>query len=231
MSQRQAYFATADSEMIDRLMPLLPPGVEMRKRSAYWWHLATECCGRPNPVIGSLRSLGLLGHRAETKFIPSIYMCGSIQQRVALLQGLFDTDGSASTTKPPVFSTVSGRLASDVRELVGSLGGITHTAFGRGNVLPIFTLSVRVAEGVEPFALTRKALRYREKLQRPLRMSRAIEFVEVRGIEECRRIRVDAVDHTYLGEQFTALADATASLVCAQSKYKQTRGSCRHDLR
>jgi hypothetical protein len=231
MSKKQVYFATADSEMITRIRPLLPSGVFLRQRTGYWWHLAAAGPGRRNPLIGALRDLGLQGHRAEAKFIPEPYLFSSKSQRTALLQGLMDTDGSASTTKPPVFSTVSLRLVIDMSELVRSLGGVVHAHWGVGNVFPICTLSMRLADDVLPFALTRKADRYVDKLRRPLRMARPIRRVDSLGLLPCRTLITEGSDHTYLTDHFTVMVDAHSGGECGQSKYKQTMGSCVHVVR
>lgn len=66
------------------------------------------------------------------KRIPNQYLYASIPQRLALLQGLMDTDGYVDLKKTPhnpdgcpvpQFCTTSHQLASDVIELVQSLGG------------------------------------------------------------------------------------------------------------
>ncbi len=75
-------------------------------------------------VYKGYQELGLSGTKAASKFIPEMYKYGSIRQRLALLQGLIDTDGTvAAGNKGVRFMTVSTRLADDVAELVLSLGG------------------------------------------------------------------------------------------------------------
>lgn len=78
-----------------------------------------------HPVKAALRSLGLYGLLSHQKFIPDDYMHGSVEQRLALLQGLLDTDGGVESrgTKASYTST-SERLARQVQELAWSLGAI-----------------------------------------------------------------------------------------------------------
>lgn len=77
------------------------------------------------------RELGMMGGscgiRAKTKlwgrkFIPEVYMRGSITQRMSLLQGLIDTDGHVSPSGIIEFSNTNKQLAYGVAELVRSLG-------------------------------------------------------------------------------------------------------------
>ena len=79
-----------------------------------------------------LKAMGLTGKRSEDKFIPQQYLYASVESRVALLQGLMDTDGSAISNRsgapgPSVeYGTVSEALATQVTELVQSLGGVVR---------------------------------------------------------------------------------------------------------
>ena len=57
------------------------------------------------------------------KRVPDKLKVGSIQQRLSVLQGLMDTDGTVNMKGSTSFSSVSIQLAKDVQELVWSLGG------------------------------------------------------------------------------------------------------------
>ena len=202
-----------------------------KSETKYWWHLSASGPGRRNPVLRSLRELELLGHRAETKFVPDVYKFASVEQRLAMLQGLMDTDGSADKSKPPTFTSVSRRLADDAGEIVRSLGGICRLAFRKGNVLEQYCLSMRLPSGVEPFALTRKAAIYRIKVTRPWRMTRSIVSVYPVGPRACRCLVIATPDHSYLGEHFTVVSDGIFGR-CAQSKFTRwSARSCSHDVR
>jgi hypothetical protein len=65
-----------------------------------------------------LRSLGMLG---GIKHIPVAYMRASVAQRLALLQGLMDTDGTVSKSAASI-DLCDKQLSYDVAELVRSLG-------------------------------------------------------------------------------------------------------------
>ena len=59
--------------------------------------------------------------KAHEKFVPTIYLYASIEQRLDILRGLLDTDGSASKGRIS-FSTTSDALAENVIDIVRSLG-------------------------------------------------------------------------------------------------------------
>lgn len=64
---------------------------------------------------------------SKDKFIPSQYLVASVEQRRLLLAGLMDTDGTVNNYgNASTYSTVSPQLATDVKELVNSLGGMAE---------------------------------------------------------------------------------------------------------
>lgn len=68
----------------------------------------------------------LIGIKSPQRFIPEQYLYSSIEQRWALVQGLFDCDGSIGACDGDrynvSYATASERLAEDVRMLLFSLG-------------------------------------------------------------------------------------------------------------
>lgn len=65
-----------------------------------------------------LRMLGVLGN----KHVPAAYLRASVEQRIALLQGLMDTDGYCDQRGQCEFTTTSTALRDGVAELLWSLG-------------------------------------------------------------------------------------------------------------
>ena len=58
----------------------------------------------------------------KNKHIPKKYLRGSFEQRLALFQGLMDTDGSIDTNRQCSFHTTSEKLAEGFSELLRTLG-------------------------------------------------------------------------------------------------------------
>lgn len=75
-----------------------------------------------------LARLGLLGKSSFEKRIPPEYMTGSHAQRLLLLRGLMDTDGTAGKRGDVYYSTSNKELAEDVQKLAWSLGNICSIA-------------------------------------------------------------------------------------------------------
>jgi phosphate starvation-inducible PhoH-like protein len=212
-------FSTADPELAVALEAALP-GVTVRQRNRVDYTLNRvrepgDVITLENPVTGALRALNLLGTTSNTKFIPEQYLYNSAEVRLALLQGLLDSDGGPVTqlgrTCRIQYTTTSFLLHDEVISLVQSLGGV---AYGRrrakegrkpgranGRDVPYnhdaYTLDIRLPEGVEPFRLARKRERYHAAGGggRPVRF---IESIEPAGREECVCIQVAAEDSLYV---------------------------------
>lgn len=146
-----------------------------------------------NSVRQGLRDLGLWGHRGDTKFIPEIYMTSSVEQRLLLLQGLMDGDGSVKRHAGAQYSTISDRLALQVKELTHSLGGFsTITWQDRSH-----NIRVRLPDGMVPFALTRKIENYLSNVVKYERR-RVIESINLVGEVDMQCIAVEASDQLYV---------------------------------
>jgi phosphate starvation-inducible PhoH-like protein len=215
-------FATTDPELADSLGRLIR-GIRLRRKSAVDYVLNRivrpgEVITIANPVTTALRQLGLAGTRSATKFIPPDYLFNSSDVRLAVLQGLLDSDGGPVTqlgrTCRIQFTTVSDRLRDDVVFLVQSLGGVvtcrTRLAAGRkpglahGRVVrhrwDAHILNIRLPEGIVPFRLARKVAKYdADGGGRPMRF---VDSIEPAGTEEAVCIQVAAADSLYVTEDF-----------------------------
>ena len=215
-------FATADPELAEALGQLIP-GVELRRKTNVDYVLNRirrpgEVITIENPVTGAMRRLGLAGKKSNNKFVPEDYLFNSPDVRLAVLQGLFDTDGGPVTQQGRTcrvqYTTVSDRLRDDVTFLVQSLGGVVYTrtrkaegrkpGLARGREVyhrsDAHTLDIRLPEGVVPFRLARKVAKYDATGGgRPMRF---IERIEPAGTEEAVCIQVAAADSLYVTEDF-----------------------------
>lgn len=158
-------FSSKDDEIIDCIRRVLPEGHEISKKiGGNVDYQITSLRGQPNHVWTALRLLGLAGKTSQHKFIPDEYMKASPYDRLAMLQGLMDTDGyvSAGNGTTVDFSNSSLRLVEQVSELVSSLGGLPNSIrTKKTSGIDCHTVTFRMGNGVNPFRLTRKADRCR----------------------------------------------------------------------
>lgn len=164
-------------------------------------------------VTGATAALATLGLRVKSadKFIPEAYLTSSQEQRLALVNGLFDGDGSVRPERgTSSYATTSDRLASDVQALLWSLGvGATKRWKKKGDT---GWWQVHVHGDFNPF----RAAQERNLVtgaKRPLRRSfRSIEFI---GRAEVRCIRVDAPDHLYVTKDYIVTHNTVLAIAAA----------------
>jgi len=166
------------------------------------WHIAFRLGPKMNKEGFPARLRWLNVYR--NKHIPEIYLAASKTQRLELLRGLMDTDGSVATTNksPQVeFSTSSEALALGFQRLVRSLGirvtpkrrKTTHKDNWRFLWTPTFN----------PFRLPRKATKYKAPLSKRQELMSVIDVQPVSSVPT-RCIQVDSEDGVYLlGHHFT----------------------------
>jgi phosphate starvation-inducible PhoH-like protein len=215
-------FSTADGELAAALEQSLD-GIELRPRGGVDYNLRHVAGHRggvivSNPITVALRELGLIGTRSGTKFVPDVYLHNEPAVRLAVLQGLLDSDGGPVAQRERTcrihYTTCSERLCEDVSFLVRSLGGVAYSrlrkaagrrpglASGRPvhHRLDAFIMDIRLPDGIEPFRLARKRERYRrDGGGRPMRF---VHEIEPAGETEAVCIQVAAADSLYVTDDF-----------------------------
>lgn len=148
-------------------------------------------------IRGRLNALGVLGN----KHIPDVYMRASVAQRLDLLRGLMDGDGSVNKVrKQVVFQCTNRALSEQVLELVQSLGCraiiATQRAAGFGKVVVTHPVVWRPRH-FNPFRTPHKANRI-FKWGDGRSAYRTITTIELLPEQETQCIGVESPDHTYL---------------------------------
>lgn len=219
-----------DAELVNRVSVGVAPQLELvGAKVAAGFSPQYRIVGKnrgQNSLRGQLKLLGLRGKSAHDKFIPEMYLRASIQNRIELLRGLMDTDGSVfehRSGNPRVqYYSTSKRLADDVRFLVHSLGGTasirkreytdkdTHTYRGKNiaHRRPAYVLDIVMGD-INPFHINRKAARWK-----PGKPQRLICGVELVGKKPCQCIRVAATDRLYLTEHCIVTHNTFNDSIC-----------------
>lgn len=165
-----------------------------------------------NPFKEMLIGLNLLGKKSYEKFIPIEYKQSSVENRIELLRGLLDTDGTIKKNGEITYITTSEQLADDIRELVWSLGGsaskyrkVTSTKDQvlNGNKVyqrrDCFTITIRFSNNeFNPFYLNRKAERFKPTKSNHLKISK----IEKVGQSKIRCIKIDSPTELYVTRNF-----------------------------
>lgn len=156
--------------------------------------------------INYLYSEGLWMKKSSEKYIPDIYKYSSRNDRLKLLQGLFDTDGyGAAQVRAPQISTSSFRLALDIMEVARSLGYncsyIKENAGYKKDGVFVHcadSYTVTVYSGDEIFTLPRKKSLIDTKSNESRKRKTGIVDITYVGKEWCKCVTVDSDDSSYL---------------------------------
>jgi hypothetical protein len=165
-------------------------------------------------LVQLLRPMGLLCN----KHVPNQYLRASRAQRLALLQGLMDTDGNVHWSGAAEFTTTSERLARDVHELVVSLGWKTRIAEGRATLYgrdcgPKYRMNWSPDDYV--FRLPRKREKQKLATRRTTKFRYITNCIRIDPIP-MRCIAVDSPDHLYLaGESMIPTHNSATALAAA----------------
>jgi hypothetical protein len=207
----------SDGELLDSLRAALPEGLvcesrhpsrpcdyTIRRRRPY----TSTPWPKHNPLLSALRGLGLADALAADKFVPDTYLFASVADRLALLQGLLDTDGTVDSRKGQQveYTSASRSLADGVIFLAQSLGGTAtmsvkaqpaYTYRGERRVgAPSYRVRVKLPADFAPFRLRRKADRYQPATKYPPR--RAIISVVFLGRKPAQCIAVSSASQLYV---------------------------------
>ncbi len=177
----------------------------------------------------ALEELGLDGLESHEKYVPSLYLHGTPEQRLALLQGLMDSDGYVTNPGAVEFCTASRRLADDVCFLIRSLGGSaklvykprpTFTYRGERRVgrpahrvfasFPADVVPVSSEKHLRKWSTPRWAIRH------------TIRRVEPEGRMPCQCIRIDAPDALYVTDDFILTHNSTFGAMAEAPIFIQT---------
>lgn len=202
---KQIRLHNPEPSVVAAVSGLLPSGDRLVGAGKEWRVISGN--RRSSATRRAVESLGLMAHRAWEKFIPDVYLHAPIADRLALLRGLFDTDGHVTGTVVE-YTTTSGRLAEDVQFLVGSLGGRVTTTTrtptyrykgDRREGRTSYRLVCSFRNGLVPVSSAKHADKYRatERVE-----GRGIVSVEAVGVKPAQCIRVDNRDRLYVTDNF-----------------------------
>lgn len=212
ISSSQSYDASLISADEDIVREFEKSGIDMSKRyedprsSAITYYITNA------KVKESLSLCKLRGCVSINKFIPTCYKWGTIEERFALIQGLMDTDGYVDERGHCFYTTISKRLAEDVKFVIESLGGtakICQKKAGyrndRGEYIECndaYEIYIKIKESERLFRLPRKKERCKTFNGGVSEVCRRIVGYRYVGKKDGRCITVDSCDSLYMANNF-----------------------------
>lgn len=215
---------TPDQFIVDEVNRLSPASVSLKHLSRYDYGLTKDIALKgPNVVVAMLRHLDLMGKVANSKFIPPIYLNGSIEQRWAMVQGLMDTDGTVQKSGSISYATASKQLALDLQLLVRSLGGIaaihtrqphyTHNGERKAGQL-CYEVDIRHKTPSKFFRLARKKERTNDNGQYNADLKLRVMSIEPSRVAPATCIAVDHPEKLYVVQDYIVTHNTFLTKYC-----------------
>ena len=213
---------SADSEIIERVQSNISHlgNVSLVENSnGYDYRITNK--NNKNSIHKIIKDLELSGTKSHTKFIPKQYLESSHNQRLNLLQGLMDTDGTVHVRKNACtisYTTTSKQLRDDFQQLVWSLGGkCSYVERKQQNPKHklAYDLFVSLPNPKECFSISRKKDLCHDKWGGGSRVEtdirRTIVNIEKVRNEESSCITIDHPDQLYITDNYTVTHNSVTS--------------------
>ena len=209
---------STDNEIVDRIKNL---GYDIRKAS----YDDITYTIYDDSLKKALIQKKLWGKLAHDKHIPNVYKYSTIEDRVELLRGLFDTDGYAKGATIINFDVVSRTLAEDVAWIIRSLGGYASMSTKQGSYKnengekvicqKVYRLYINIANAKDLFMLNRK----RDSLSYSHRVGSSCEDLGIVDYQilpeaEMRCIKVSNPNSLYVTDNFVVTHNTSAAVMC-----------------
>lgn len=216
-----------------------------------WKFLTGEMYRGKKKLVQKADVLGMIpevyNRRSTERRIPELYLRASVKQRWELVQGLFDTDGTISAKDGGrfnvLYSTSCKGLASDVRELLLSLGVLStvtqnHRDNGTGSRSIKYTVHVRTAHNDKErfFSLPRKQKIARRAAVELSKKTYDTDFVDIVSVEPLPDkvktvcLYVDHPDHLYQCDDFIVTHNTEMTKQLARILFDDDRNLIRFDM-
>lgn len=208
-SKRSTEITCSDTDKLEMMKNLSRCGHKCewhdKKDRAGAIHLDITETGKPNPLRSALKELGVF----KNKHIPDIYLRASVRQRLDLLQGLMDTDGTCSISGECEFCQKSPIISRQVFELICSLGmkGCLKPKKARCNGKDAgiaYRILFYTDKQMPCFRLRRKYVRLKNALAPRMNAKSIVDITPIPS-EESKCIMIDNPSHLYLaGRSYVA---------------------------
>lgn len=228
--QNKILFSTSDRELLVSLNKYVK-SINLNLKKSYDKYGYEVVSSGENILKNYIEDMGLKDKLSHQKFIPEEYLYSSVQQRLELLKGLMDTDGTVysdgiKSSKRVEFCTTSPQLCDGVTNLIRSLGGIAlvrkqQTKYTYKNIKKIgkvsYKININFGNDINPFKLKRKKESYNGKFK--YKQTRSIKSIEFIGLEYAQCIKTNAPNSLYVTDDFIVTHN-TITTLAAVAKLK-----------
>lgn len=215
-------FTNSEDELFEQLRDLLKDlnisvncrDFENHKQATLTYELDTH----KNPLKDIVKELGLIGCGSREKFIPKEYIYTSIENRIELLSGIINTDGSVDSHNTSIcVSSYSKQLVCDIAEVARSLGFIAVISeYDRTNANSTkkydkeIEYRTSIYAGTSDYSILKLSNKHKDRLvDKQIEYVKSLQSIKLIGQEECQCIMVDNPNHLYITNDYIVTHNTT----------------------
>ncbi len=226
LTQKTVLFSSNDKFIVDEIRKIVGDKLVSTK-AKYQYRINGK--GRRNILYQELEKLKLTTG-ALNKFIPEKYKYVSYKQRLALVQGLMDSDGTSSPNGTARFTSGSESLINDLAFILRGLGIRVKKALVKKDGNPnnfsnkdYWILSIVTNKKI--FRLPRKLKNIRTDRKYDFNKSGIVSIKKLNYQEESSCILIDSDEHLYLTTNYVVTHNSYKNGWIAANNYNTIRNS------
>lgn len=208
---QQVTLTSADDFITEKISKILPNNTQLKKLKNKYGYSIIKKYGKINPLKELLKTYQLMGKSSEDKHIPIEYLMASVNDRMELLKGLMDTDGTIDKKGRISYCTISERLRDGFIFLAKSLGcNVRYTSKipkfrnSNGNLkLGKKCYIIHIISRENIFSLPRKIERFKYNDKCSFQNVKKIISYEYIGEDKTQCISIEDKSHLYITDGFT----------------------------
>lgn len=210
-------FTNSEQELFDQLENLLKPlGIELHIRNFDNHKQANlvSVSNNRNELIYNLAELDLIGCDSRNKFIPNIYLNTTIDNRIKLLSGIINTDGSVDGSRI-IITTYSEQLSKNIAELARSLGFVASILYydrTDGNSTKKYDKEIeyRVSIISSDYSALQLSSKHKASIkEKNIEYVKSIKNIRLVDREESQCIMLDSDEHLYITNDYIVTHNTT----------------------
>lgn len=206
--------STGDIETIEKLTHILGDDYVLSPRGNKGIDFRLKYNSNGNPLLNLFREYGVNLGSLE-KYIPNDYLFGSIEDRIMIMRGLMDSDGTCRPNGTNYsFCTISTRLRDNMVFLGRSLGGTPSVGFKKPFYIKdgikirgqdAYNVSLKLPNHICPFDLSRKKERWEQKFKSKAKYTPYLIFESIAPIGIGYHTTLVTQNGSYIVEDFVNL--------------------------
>lgn len=211
-------FTNEDADVVSRVdSELKEIGAYLKLSDGCTYRINTT---RDNKLTPILMKLGLLNTSSHNKFIPEIYKLSSVEDRLELLKGLIDTDGTCDGTNYEI-TLASEQLIDDIQFIVETLGMTATKSSKRAMCYKennetvdcgeVYRLYIKTSESIDKIHYSEHRESQWKKGQTSARRT-IVEIQETEEEDEMTCIKVSGLSELFLTEHCIVTHNTTISV-------------------